>query len=257
MKASLKTYASCRGLTLLEMVLVLGILGVVAGLITFSITPSTMTFSGIGNNETAAHIATRATMRSIQGSIVGNETGPGYWSDMNKNFNLFPLSLVDLFVSPKVTYPYYGANNLLYYTDSQASVTNLWRYTPKTGLGWRGPYLEAYGKYIYGTSAESRYFSNNFQIPSLASYPCPIDGWGNPIVLWPGTAPNSSTDPKLLNACLISAGPNGILDSNSPLGKANLTDYQAFVTARSFPLGNTSRYCQDDVIVFLFQPALP
>ncbi len=251
MKASLKTVSRRRGLTLLEMVLVLGILAVVAGVITYSITPTTLTFSGVGNNETAAHIATRATMKSIQGALLGDQNGPGYWSDMNKNSLMFPQSLADLFVSPGVTSAAYSN---ITYNPYNLSIQQFWSYNPKTGLGWRGPYLAADGKYIYGAAAEARYFSNNFQLVSLSKTPCPTDGWGNPIVLWPGGLVDSTSLP---NACLISAGPNGILDSNSPTAHANLHVYNDFVTARLRPSGDPLRYCQDDVIVFLFQPALP
>ncbi len=259
MKVSLKSSGFCRGLTLLEMVIVLGVLGVVAGLITYSLNPATLTFSGVGNNETTAHIVTRSTMKSIQGAIIGNEKGPGFWSDMNKDYRMFPRDLASLFIGEAKYVSVALGGNPDRYALTDASATNLWTYNPRTGLGCRWPYLEASGHYIYGADATARNFTTSLFFVGLQDSPCPSDGWGNPIIL---LVPPQNGDPTNAtkiknNACLISAGPNGILDSNSAAARSSPRTYSDFLTARTFPLGDPNRFCQDDIVVFLFQPALP
>jgi prepilin-type N-terminal cleavage/methylation domain-containing protein len=256
MKASINSADDIRGLTLLEMVVVVAVLAVVAGLISFNLTPDKITISGVGNNETAAAIATRSTMKAIKGAILGNDQGPGYWNDMNKDWRLFPVDLSVLFIGEA---RWCAINGPFRYSPSDASATNLWTYNAKTKLGCRFPYLEASGHYLYGSDATNRYFTTSLFRVGLQDSPCPTDGWGNPIVLLV-PAFTSATDAKNKiqnNVCLISAGPNGILDSNSPAGQANPRTYTDFLTARTYPLGNTNRFCQDDIVVFLFQPDLP
>ena len=65
-----------RGLTLVELLVVLVILSAIAGLVT---TLTNTTVKGAGDQDlTPQEIATRATMREVQIALLGSPTQPGY-----------------------------------------------------------------------------------------------------------------------------------------------------------------------------------
>jgi prepilin-type N-terminal cleavage/methylation domain-containing protein len=113
------------GFTLIEMVIVVAILMILAGIVV-------PMFSGIRDNSVS--VATTATLRTIRDAIVGSGPGqPGYLSDMGG----LPVTMRDLFVMPTGASPF----------------------DPVTRRGWRGPYLlEATGTYPvndgYGTKGD-------------------------------------------------------------------------------------------------------
>jgi prepilin-type N-terminal cleavage/methylation domain-containing protein len=166
-----------QGFTLLELAIVAGILVVLAG----ALVPLVDGFRAQGQRTAAI-----ASMTAIRNAIMGTPQQPGYQEDTGQ----LPTTLNDLFVNPfPVGSPLYSFNR-------------------DTGRGWRGPYLlNATGHYTIsaGTGFTSDY-GNNGDTAIL-------DPWGNPIVLqYPQYPPNvTSTTPTFVR--LVSAGPNGILDT--------------------------------------------
>ena len=100
------------GMTLIELVVVVGILAVLAGVIV----PQLTGFSANGR-DTAA----RTTLAQVREAIVGTVDKPGYFSDIGH----YPNSIADLLRNPFAT------------TDP------LYAFNRDTGLGWRGPYVSS------------------------------------------------------------------------------------------------------------------
>ena len=257
-----RIFAKCqRALTLLELVLVLAILLTLVTLITYSLNLNTLTFSGSGRNQTAPTIATLGTMKVLKEAILGAPGQPGLWNDMDKVNRAFPWCTGALFLAPNVIAqaapwaPMSSSSNALWFQ-------NLAAFNPKTGKGWRGPYLNVTGgQYPYTADATNRYFTGDLMPASLGNIPVPVDGWGNPIVIQWGiltstestTLTASQADQMYINhARMISAGPNGILDSLSPTSKSTLLKYPDFVADRA----TANPKSGDDVITFFFWPAL-
>jgi len=250
-------------LTLLEMVVVLAILSAITGLLTYSLAPSRITFSSAGRDRTAAHIVTDTTVQSIFEAVLGAPGAPGYWSDMEKVNVAFPMFVAQLYVGPDqvaVSCPW----TMLSANSNTVWFKSLVAFNPRTGKGWRGPYLNATGaSYPFTLEATNRYFTGDLHPPALGSCPVPLDGWGNPIIIQWGTldaaeqaAISSGLDAaqiQVKHARIISAGPNGVLDSLSPASKATLLKYDDFVTDRA-PGG--ARLSGDDIIRFFFWPSL-
>lgn len=100
----------CTGLTLLELVVVVAILAVLAGMII----PL-----GAGQVQKARFAATKTNLLLIRDAIMGTPDKPGFYSDTGQ----FPVTLKDLFVNPFAS------------TDPLAT------FNRDTGRGWHGPYL--------------------------------------------------------------------------------------------------------------------
>ena len=240
-----------QGLTLLEMVVVLGILAATSTLIIYSITPSTLTFTTTGKSKNAARIVTEGTMKTLKDAILGTPGQPGYWSDMTKINNVFPLYTAQLIISPG-----WISSNLPSGSNPYATFqilpwfTALNSFNPVSGKGWRGPYIDVSGSYPYTLDATNRYFPGDLYPAAFSSIPVALDGWGNPIIIqWPSSG--SSVSVQVQNARMVSAGPNGILDSLSPTAKLTLILYSNYTnTANASLIG-------DDVVSFFFWPALP
>lgn len=170
------------GLTLLELLIVLVVIAVLAGLVV-----PILTHHGDRSRTTA----TEASLSELRDVITQ------YWRDFDKSLpqsgGSSPQTLY-LFVNPDT----YGDGNPATTDQDQT-------YDPHYKLGWRGPYVsQATGTYsesiadgfdsTYGTDGE----------PAL------IDAWGQPIVIQLPTP----TTPGLTIVRLLSAGPNGILDTS-------------------------------------------
>lgn len=244
----LRTNARRRALSLVELLIVLVVLVVLGGLLI-------PVFTGV--KERAESAATMATMRQIQQAILGDGQNPGYFADMGElprpcyglpmgqpcryGTGIAPpgLGRVDhpqlryLFVNPlsEETTPYANFGDL---------ATN-----PATGIGWRGPYLQTgNGRYVVEPARgfTTRYGDETGPIPNtypLGPDPAPLDAWGNPIVIQePQEDPSAQVIPDLLRlgTRLVSAGPNGIIDT--PPGIWNPTQAER----------------GDDIVLFIFGP---
>jgi prepilin-type N-terminal cleavage/methylation domain-containing protein len=168
------------GMTLLELVIVIAILGIIAGFII----PG-----GAYLEKRAKYTATNASLATIRDAIVGTSDKPGYLTDTGQ----MPVTLRDLFVNP---FP---------------STSALYTYNRDTGLGWRGPYLlNANGQYAINTT--TNFVGGTYPAPYGANGdPTIIDAWGNAIILQIPTT--GSTANNQLFARLVSAGPNGTIDT--------------------------------------------
>lgn len=161
-----------RGLTLLELVVVVALLVVLAGFII----PL-----AAGQIDKARTTATNANLVLIRDAIMGTSDKPGFYTDTGQ----FPKTLKDLFIDPFAS------------TDPLAT------FNRDTGRGWHGPYLIPTGST----------YPNNFTSTYLAGDPAILDAWGQPIVI-------QIPDPNQFGATasqsfirLVSAGPNGVVDT--------------------------------------------
>jgi len=163
------------GFTLLELVVVMAILVVLAGLVVLHI--------GTFQDE-ASDQATNTTLGSVRDAVLGTSAGQGYQQDM-RNFtpaqpiSWLPSTLASLYTAP-----------------AGASV-----YDPVNHLGWRGPYLNGdAGSYKVNVA-------NGFTTDYGASGdPAPVDAWNHPIVIQ-----IPASDPTY--ARLVSAGQDGVIQT--------------------------------------------
>ena len=133
-----------RGFTLVELMVVVAILGALAGLVLFSMQSST---------DFAAKTTTNETLRTLRDAIKGSGGKPGYFDDIGIASD---FKLDDLIVNP------FAVNNHLY------------TYDPVTRKGWRGPYV-SYPNIKPVDSA-------GHAIPTISDFPL-LDGWGHEIIL--------------------------------------------------------------------------
>lgn len=262
MKLLRARHAGCHALSLMELVIVVGVLAITTGLISYSLNPNTLTVIGVGRSQTSPTIVTLATMKVLKESILGANGQPGLWTDMDKVNRAFPQFTASLFVSPDQVAAAAPGSYLASSTNAQW-FKNLVSFNPKTGKGWRGPYLSVNGgSYPFTQDGTNRLFTGDLQPQALGSIPVPIDGWGNPIIIQWGILTSSevsslTTDAadrlRVNNARMISAGPNGVLDSNSSAAKSKLFKYTDFVADRAT---GGAKLSGDDVITFFFYPDL-
>jgi len=202
---------SRRGFTLVELVIVVTILAVAAGVV----------FMRGATIQAASQIdATRAILRNARDAIVGSIDRPGFFDDLGEP----PAQVGDLFALPAAL-------------PSGAAAAP---FDPYAARGWNGPYL-ATATGLYALDAAHGFTASY----GAAGAPALLDAWAHPIVLQhpsaPGVAP-ALDDLKLLSR-LVSAGPDGILDTPPPaLGDAG--------AAGAAPAG-------DDLLVYLFHPSAP
>lgn len=176
--------ASRRGLTLMELVVVMLILVALAGILVPLMT---------GVNSDAQYTSTKATMASLRNAVMQyyqdmkgiplQRTPPG--TTLATDSSGMPQTLKDLQVQP--TYPLVVDAN-----------GNPLAYNPVSGRGWRGPYvLQATGAFqpeaakpVQGVSLDASFYpaGNLFGNPGDPAF---LDAWGNPIVLeWPAVGTN-------------------------------------------------------------------
>ncbi|MGA2500861.1 MAG: prepilin-type N-terminal cleavage/methylation domain-containing protein [Tepidisphaeraceae bacterium] len=170
---------SRRGLTLLELVVVVAVMAIIAG----AMVPNVAHYLA-SSKVTAAN----ASLAHIRDAIVGTPEIPGYLADTGQ----WPTTLADL-----VRNPFPPGNPLATFNrDSRR--------------GWRGPYLlNANGSY---TVDNTRNFTSAYGIGGDSAL---LDPWGNPIILQRSTigVPDGTPDANNCFIRLVSAGPNGILDT--------------------------------------------
>lgn len=190
------------GVTLAELLVVLIILAAVAGTVIPMVADSL---------DHSAQATTEASMASIRDAILGSGDQPGYFADLGT----LPVSVADLFDVPS-TLP-----------------VQLQTFDANTRLGWRGPYLRHSGA-TYAVNSSTGFSA----LYGADGTPTVKDSWSNPIVIqWPSFA--GSTNPGLpsLYARVVSAGPDGILQT--PI---------ATPTGQFFP---SRADCGDDIVLFL------
>ena len=195
-----------RGLTLLEIVVVLVILVALAGLLLPMF--GSLAFQSEANS-------TLENLRRLQELIINR-----YVPDM-KDAYLTGGSSPPSGSSPAANpdgLPRLSANasppQLKYlYVDPNAGTSSA-GYNQGTGLGWNGPYVLT-GQGIYpgmSSSAATNGFASGGAF-GTNNDPTPLDAWGNPIVIVPVyNAPNGTSQGQLYYV-LISAGSTGTLGS--------------------------------------------
>ncbi|MGE3853666.1 MAG: prepilin-type N-terminal cleavage/methylation domain-containing protein [Planctomycetota bacterium] len=173
-----------RGLSLIELMVVVGVLAVLAGLVIPLLGQSA---------DNARALTTQATLRQVRDAVMGTPDAAGYWQHMaampaDEPLRL-PQRLQDLWVAP--TLP-----------TAPVDYSSLETYDPTRRLGWNGPYLlAASGRYqVDGARAFSAEYGDNGDA-------APLDGWGSPIVIQ--VQQLGST----MDARLVSAGPDGVIDT--------------------------------------------
>lgn len=146
-----------RGFSLIEMVLVVAILVILAGLVLPMLW---------GVQDNSASVATTAGLQAIRTAIVGSGPGqPGYLSDMGK----LPVTMRDLFIMPTSATPF----------------------DPLTSRGWRGPYLlDATGTYQVNANGFSVAYGANGD-------PAVLDSWGHPIIIQAAPTASDSNPPNI------------------------------------------------------------
>ncbi|MCX7103568.1 MAG: prepilin-type N-terminal cleavage/methylation domain-containing protein [Methylobacter sp.] len=186
-----------QGMTLIELSVVLLILVALAGL-------AVPYVGGIGS--TASCQTTDATMHAVKEAIMGGAAGNGYYADM-----------LGRYPSPDNNVPTYYALTYLFERGNRQP------YTPKTGVGWRGPYLQTGGM----LSSESIVnLDNSFDSYNATTNPNGkahinhrsttvtqvFDAWHRPIILQVPATCSISTNPS---DCvrLVSAGSDAAIDS--------------------------------------------
>jgi type II secretory pathway pseudopilin PulG len=232
------------GLTLMELVVVVGILAFMAGLVAYNITPSQMTFGGAAGNKTAGRIATEATMSRVKSAIFGSADSPGYWQDMNRDMWYYPMHLEWLSRAPTERLADGATDQELAYISAMMS------YSPSRRVGWRGPYVQFQGDIIPLDPA--RGFTARL---GGGAYRSPIDAWGNPVVMQLPTEirgtnivdygdARGDADMAVFiasNSRLVSAGPDGILQTQ--LNIESLQTFEAFQT--------NALLAGDDIVIWL------
>lgn len=108
-----------RGFTLIELVLVIMVLAILAGLVVPMV--GGLTIQGKSDRQ----IVTETTMRAIRDAIMGTDTKPGAWPDLGQRPETLPND----------------PNILLNHQAPLGTPIHLIRFDPVTRMGWRGPYL--------------------------------------------------------------------------------------------------------------------
>lgn len=114
-----------RGFTLVELVLVLTVLAVLAGMVVPMV--GGLEISTPYGQKSPEQIATEHTMQQIRDAIMGRPSRPGAWSDLGQRPETFAV-----FADPNV---------LLSEMPPLGLPGHLQNFDPVTRLGWRGPYL--------------------------------------------------------------------------------------------------------------------
>jgi prepilin-type N-terminal cleavage/methylation domain-containing protein len=169
-----------RGLTLLELILVVAVLAVLAGTVVPLLHDSM---------ETAQDSGVRAGLTQLRDAVMGRGDDPGFHGDLRR----LPTTLAELWVNPD--------------TDPGPGVAPKYpAYDITTRVGWHGPYLrQPSGSYAVNLPAG---FTLDYGAPGD---PAVLDSWGRPIVLQRPTVGTAAE--RELYSRLVSAGFDGILQT--------------------------------------------
>lgn len=213
-----------RGMTLVELTVVLLIMLALAGVVAPYV-------GGIGR--AAMCQATDATMQAVREAIMGGAAGAGFYSDTlgyfpanDKNSNDYSLNY--LFSQP----------------------TGWEKYQAKTGVGWRGPYLQTGGRLSsanldssFSDAGTSGKVHTNHNVTTLMHV---FDAWHRPIILQIPYYDDDAGGPHAAayhpdDARLVSAGPGSGIEPSAAVIDTPISEYDA-----------TSR--GDDRLLFLRHP---
>ena len=200
------------GLTLIELLATLVILATIAGLMVPLLSDLRITAPD-GERLTMQDIATLATMDALREAIVGSPGEPGYFQDMQELPQpREPGALVGRPQHPQVRYLFVNPADPLEEPIRQ-------RIDNGNGgiIVWNGPYMQDKGdRYTAGAGAgfTSLYGSNVATPFSSGPDQAVHDAWGNPIVIQsPQLVFDANDQSKDMNARLVSAGPDGVIDT--------------------------------------------
>jgi hypothetical protein len=238
---------SVRGVTLMELVVVMSLLVLAVGMVAYRLSPDRLSFGVEGDGKTAARIATETTMKVIRDAMMGGGERAGYWEDMGRDMLFFPVNLEWLMRRPTD-----AGNGMVLSAVEERYRVRMQSYDGLRGMGWRGPYA----RFRVGALVLDEARGYGQRLVGDGTRMAPLDGWGRGIVLqWPVTGPAGEAigDVRGLrrdgvlagwvvaNARLVSAGPDGILQTE--LNRDRLGTPESF---RANPDG-----VGDDVVMWL------
>lgn len=186
----------CRGLTLFELLAVMGILAVLATLVV------PMIGSRIEQTRETVTVHSLTRLREvITGTYFedryrgGDDTEPlpRPGSDALDAGRVNHPQLAYLFLNPKT------------HLDGDPTTRD---HDP--GFGWYGPYVLHNGNGHVYTVDDGRGFTTRY---GETGDPAVLDGWGNPIVLQEPQDPNATPYDRWRHARLVSAGPDGVIQT--------------------------------------------
>lgn len=189
-------FARCRGLTLIELLLVLVILVALSGIVVAKF--ANLEIGTPGGDKTAEQITTEASMNVIRDAIFGTPEHPGFYQDMNELPR--PHDLDGRRDHPQIHFLFVNPD-----TGSPEST-----FDPVQRRGWRGRYLmQETGRYpgprFDGWEDALKYgFTDTHGRPN--DY-CMLDGWGHPIVI------DILIQGARKTTRLLSAGSDGLIGS--------------------------------------------
>jgi len=187
------------GLTLIELVVVLVVLVAVGALLV----------PLIGNQpEDARATATNETMNRIRDAISGPN---GYATTMK---HALDTSSTNIGYATGLPWP--SATDVLGGRADHPQLQFLYvepssiePYDPNYKVGWRDAWLDiaSPGRYVVDAT---RGFSADYGQEDDSA---PLDGWANPIVIQLPSDPSETFEDEVLAVRLVSAGPNGVIDT--------------------------------------------
>jgi prepilin-type N-terminal cleavage/methylation domain-containing protein len=199
-----------RGLTLLELVVVLTILVATASIAVFN--------SGAMLQDSRGDV-TRQSLTKLRDVIAQT-----YWQDAGgnlpeRNASVTPVPPTRM-TTPQLRYLFINplTENTLTTADPGSTDTTV-TYNPAYRLGWRGPYVVPNNGAVYTINSTAGFLEQYGETGD----PAVLDGWGNPIVIQcPSLLTGVLTPDGALDVRLVSAGPNGIVDIDPTVSTATL-----------------------------------
>ncbi len=185
-----------RGLTMLELMVVLGVLLVL----------STLVIPVIGSRmEQSQDLATRSSLQRIRETLVDT-----YMDDLGD----LPRPGLGAQQAGRPDHPqlaYLFINPLTHLDGNPTTRDHDVTFDPISRRGWRGPYLLHQGDgFVYSVNPAPGFGPRYGQTGD----PAVLDGWGNPIVLQEPMVPGVSDYERRRHARLVSAGPNGVIETD-------------------------------------------
>lgn len=184
------------GLTMLELMVVLGVLLVL----------STLVIPVIGSRmEQSQELATASSLQRIRDMLVDT-----YLDDLDN----LPRPGIGAQQAGRPDHPqlaYLFINPLTHLDGDATTRDHDVTFDPISRRGWRGPYLLHQGDgFVYSIDPGPGFGLRYGQ----SGDPAVLDGWGNPIVLQEPVVPGMSDYERRRHARLVSAGPNGVIDTD-------------------------------------------
>ncbi len=186
---------ACRGLTLFELLAVMGILMVLGTLVV----PVVSDRIGQSRDD-----VTRQSLLRLREAIVGT-----YHDDLDG----LPRPGESALSAGRANHPqlaYLFLNPETHLDGDPLSRDYDTTFDPISRRGWRGPYLLSNGGGFTYTVDAGRGYGTLY---GEDGDPAVLDGWGNPIVLQEPIVSGATAYDRARHARLVSAGPDGVLDT--------------------------------------------